>query len=273
MKAKKGRQPSVDYVDIVDLFTGGVTNYSEIARRVGLTKQRVHTIIKQHLSPSAIKALKPTRKSTKYDFSNPTLAEVVKAKQEVDAGLRWTVHFTECLVCGTTEVRHAGLGMCTRCYQAWRLNGRKTKTESTEVLVSREQVESTLQSKPSKDPHPLVGRKPKRPWGAKRAFHPDVEQLLYYLYNRFKHIEHLGYRTFKVNGHVVRIGRRTRFNTRGQLGLHFQDCDSRNTDYKIILMDGEVFVIPAYRTALLPYALHEFRNRFDLLETKSAQQK
>jgi len=112
-------------------------------------------------------------------------------------------------------------------------------------------------------------RLPKRPWGSRKRFIPEIETLLQYLYNRFGEVQHLEFRTFRVNGHVIRIGRRNSF-TYKSLPLHFLNCDSRNTDFKIILHAGDVFVIPAYPNYLPISEFEGYRGRFDFLEKPKA---
>lgn len=105
-----------------------------------------------------------------------------------------------------------------------------------------------------------------RPWG-KNIFHPEVESLLRYLFNRFNgNVQHLGRRQFRVNGKKVMISRREAFNGTC-LNIATANLYERDSaDYKIILHSRQVFVVPFIREYLPISEMPRYHNRYDLLE-------
>ena len=115
-------------ISIVERFIDGEC-LERISKDHNLSKQRIHQIIKKYVPKPLLaerrQQIADQKAERKYGTKEAApwikkVNELLKERRkEVKAGLRWSVPFTECIQCGTTQSRHHTRGRCKRCVSAY----------------------------------------------------------------------------------------------------------------------------------------------------------
>jgi len=110
-------------------------SYAQVGKTFGLTRQRVHKILKKYDLSGRIENLKrkPRKRKLcvhcneekvgvlfkkKHGFVCPDCYQKVKLPIKLPEG-KWAWKFDQCIDCGTTERKNQGDGRCSNCYVRW----------------------------------------------------------------------------------------------------------------------------------------------------------